>query len=358
VADATRLPALVLNRALLTRAYGRRYLDDYRRLAVAFDHRPETVFASVWQRAAAELGATVTGTWPTLEFRLGNARARVDGWDTHLDPPEAQRRADDKPFVVDRLGEVGLGVPEQHAFSLRSTGAALRHVRGGHGHWVVKPRSSAAGQGVTCGVRTPAELARALVAAGVFGSEFLLERQVEGSGYRFLVLDGELLDVVRRDPSSVEADGASTLRALIRAENVARVEAGGSRGSQLIHLDHDLLLALRSQGLDLETVPPAGTRTRVKQSNADAGRLDTHPVPLASVSAELVDDVKRAVSALGLRLAGVDVLTPDLGRGIAAAGGAILEVNTPAGLHFHSLTAGAPTGGHVATRILQRLLTS
>ncbi len=57
-----------------------------------------------------------------------------------------------------------------------------------------------------------------------------------------------------------------------------------------------------------------------------------------------------------MRLAGVDVVTPDLRKGLADAGGAIVEVNSPPGLHFHYLTANADQAGHVATRVLQRLL--
>lgn len=355
--SATWLTARIVNRALLVGAYGSRYLNEYRRLAATFERRPTTVPSSIWRMAAAELGATATGEWASgFEFQLRGSHARVDQWDTHLDPPDALRKADDKPFVVMRLADAGLGVPEQIVFSLRRIGRALEHLRRHPYKWVVKPRASAGGMGVTCGVETTSEFARAVVAAAPFGNEFVLERQIQGSGYRLLFLDGELLDIVQRDPSSVDGDGISTLRGLIRSENYARLEAEGRRGSQLIHPDHDLLLALRSQGLDLETIPPAGTRTRVKHSNADAGRLDAHSVPLSLVSREFVEDATRAVATLGLRVAGVDVVTPDLGKGIAAAGGAILEINAPPGLHFHYLTAGASAGDHVATRILERML--
>ena len=57
------------------------------------------------------------------------------------------------------------------------------------------------------------------------------------------------------------------------------------------------------------------------------------------MSPEVVDEAIRAVAAVGLRLAGVDIITPDLGKGIADAGGAIVEVNSPPGLHYHYLTA-------------------
>ena len=125
---------------------------------------------------------------------------------------------------------------------------------------MLKPRSGESGEGVTCDIESAADLARAFVAAAPLDSELVLERQVAGSVYRLLILDGELLDVVRRDPTSVVGDGASTVRDLIRAENHARTDAEGSRGNQLVHPDHDCLLALRAQQMTLASIPPAGVR--------------------------------------------------------------------------------------------------
>jgi D-alanine-D-alanine ligase-like ATP-grasp enzyme len=351
--------ARVTNRVLLQKAYGGSYLSEYRRLAAQFYRRPKTVLNDIWVSAAAEVGAAWSGDWSGgFEFRLGKAQARVDQWDTHLDPPEAIRRGLDKPLVVARLSDACVAVPEQLSFTLREVGHAVACVRRDAGPWVVKPRAGSGGLGVTCGVEKPADLARAIVAAAAFGGDFVLERQIVGAVYRFLILDGELLDVVRRDPSSIEGDGVATIRDLIRSENHARADAAGSRGNRLVPPDHDSLLALRAQQIDLESVPPAGVRHPVKHSNGDGGRFDTHSVPLPLVSLELADDATRAANAVGVRLAGVDIVTPDLGRGINAAGGAVVEVNAPPALHYHYLTANAADAGQVAAPILRRLLES
>lgn len=341
------------------RAYGSSYLRDYRRLVAQFDRRPKTVLNDIWTSAAAEVGATVSGDWSSgFSFRLGQSQARVDQWETHLDPPDAVRRALDKPLVADRLAGADVAVPEQISFSLREARQAAARLRRDAGRWVLKPRAGSSGAGVTCGIETPADLTRALVAAAPFGGEFVLERQQPGAVYRFLVLDGEVLDVVRRDPSSVEGDGVAAVRDLIRSENRARVDAAGGRGNQLVQPDHDCLLALRSQQIDLGSVPSAGARHPVKHSNGDGGRFDTHSISLSAVSSALLDDATRAVATVGLRLAGVDVVTPDLGRSLGAAGGVIVDVNAPPGLHYHYLTANTPAGDRVAALILQRLLQS
>jgi D-alanine-D-alanine ligase-like ATP-grasp enzyme len=349
--------ARATNRALLVKAYGTAYLNEYRQLVARFEQRPKTVLNDIWASAAAEVGAAVSGDWDSgFEFRRGKEQARVDGWETHLDPPEAIRQALDKPLVVARLTEIGVAVPEQVLFSRREVGRAAARVRHSAGRWVLKPRAGDSGEGVTCDIESTTDLARAFVSAAPLDSALVLERQIAGSVYRLLILDGELLDVVRRDPSSVEGDGTSTVRDLIRAENQARADAEGARGNQLVHPDHDCLLALRSQQMTLASIPSAGARHQVKRSNGDGGRLDTHSIPLSTVSPEVVAEATRAVAAVGLTLAGVDLVTPDLGKGIASAGGAIIDVNSPPGLHYHYLTANADQRSHVAARVLQRLL--
>lgn len=341
---------------MLTVAYGRRYLDAYRRLAAEFDRRPRGHIASIWQEAAAELDATIKGSWET-GFDVGRrgVRGRIWEWNTHLDSPAAIARADDKAFVADLVASLGSAVPEQLGFSLRQIGSALERVREHPGRWVVKPRSGAGGMGVTCGIERSPDVLRAAVAAATVQDELILERQVEGPVYRLLFLDGELLDVVRRDPSAVTGDGDSTIAELVSRENHARFEAGGARGNQLVRPDHDLLFALRSRGLKLETIPPEGVQTRVKHSNGDGGRFDTHSVASSTLPPQLVAAATNAVAALDLHLAGVDLVAPGPG---APTPGAILEINAPPALHYHYVTADGPSDARVATRVLDRVLSA
>ena len=117
--------ARATNRALLVKAYGSAYLSEYRQLVARFDQRPKTVLNDIWTSAAEEVGAAVSGDWDSgFTFRRGSELARVDGWETHLDPPEVVRRALDKPFAVARLSAGGIAVPEQISFSRRQIGHA------------------------------------------------------------------------------------------------------------------------------------------------------------------------------------------------------------------------------------------
>ena len=77
---------------------------------------------------------------------------------------------------------------------------------------------------------------------------------------------------------------------------------------------------------------------------------------LDEIGEALVADVARAAELVGVRLAGVDVITPDSQRSLADAGGVILEVNATPGLHYHYDISNPEQGVPVLVPILQHLL--
>src|SRR5207237_8732227 len=99
--------------------------------------------------------------------------------------------------------------PDFVEFSAHRPRSAFRFLARHGGPVVVKPAGSSGGFGVTCGVSTRLDLARAVLAAAAFGPRLIIERQHAGAVYRMLFLDGQLLDVVRRRPSHVTGDGRS-----------------------------------------------------------------------------------------------------------------------------------------------------
>jgi len=75
------------------------------------------------------------------------------------------------------------------------------------------------------------------------------------------------------------------------------------------------------------------------------------------VHTDVVSVTRRAAAALGVRLAGVDVVTSDLSVPLASSGGVVLEVNPIPGL-FHHYNVSNPNGAsRVAIPILEALLT-
>jgi len=318
-----------------------------------------TVNRRIWEEAASRLGAEVRDLGDgRFEIRRGGDRAEVWMHVTPLDDEATQRRTLDKATCHRLLSEAGTPLPAQVGFGLADPREARRALATG-GSWVVKPSSgTSSGQGVTVGVRSDRDLRRAVVRAARSDRDLILERQAPGEEYRLLLLDGELIGAVRRHPPRVVGDGVSTVAELVEAENRRRLSRHGEAGLVIVTLDLDALLTLERSGLSPRSVPPEDEAVVVKGSRSQAGAEEAETVPLAAVGEGLVADARGAAAAMGLRLAGIDLATPDLGRSLAEAGGAAIEINGTPGLHYHYLVRDPESAEPVAVPILEELLAS
>ena len=155
-----------------------------------------------------------------------------------------------------------------------------------------------------------AQLRRACLRAGRESRDLLVERQAPGDVLRILLYHGEPLDVLRRRPPTVVGDGRSTIAELIAAENDRRFAAAAGERPWVLRADLDCVFALEHAGLSLRSVPPAGERVAVKTAVSQNGPADNESI-LGETSDELLAEAALAARTLGVRLAGVDVITRD-----------------------------------------------
>lgn len=311
-------------------------------------------YREVWGEAAASVGGALREVHGSLlEVTCPGGRLRVRKNETSLDDPVTVALAADKALVLDLVARRGIPVPRHEVCRFDEVARAVRFARAVARPCVVKPaRFGIGGLGVTTGVRRRDEFVSALAYARVYDPEVVVEELVVGGVYRLLYLDGELLDAVLRLPPCVVSDGTSTVDELVERENRRRLEQGIAAAQTLVKRDRELRSTLHEQGLRLGTVAPAGTVVRLKRVVNDNCREDNRAA-LASVCRAVADAGAEAAAAVGLRLAGVDIITPDPGRPLERAGGVVLEVNSGPGLYYHYMRAGP--GVPVATLILERL---
>jgi cyanophycin synthetase len=347
---------LDLLRSLGVRNAWRRARDEARPAAIPLDGK-RVGYEEIWRDAADELGAQVTNlSGGFLEISRGTVRTRVWNHMVALDDGVALKLSLDKTLVHRLLAEAGLPVPSHTEFEAGNPQAAQALLADGGGPCVVKPVTSDAGSGTTTGVRTPVHLRRAILRASRLDSRILIERQAPGYAHRMLLLDGELLDVVKRYPPQVTGDGSSTISTLVAAENRRRMERADGH-PQLLRIDLDCLFTLEAAGLSLSSVLPAGERVAVKTAvSQNAPQENAGVLRHGNVSPALVEEARTAVDVLGLRLAAVEVVTPDTSVALREAGGVVLEVNGPPGLHYHYDIAEPEYAVRVAVPILKRLL--
>ena len=316
-------------------------------------------YDEVWRDAAEHCGASIVSRGDhAFEIHRGERMLRVCCNTTDLDSKEALELAGNKPAVHRLLSSHGLPTPQFAEFNLPTISRALAFLASAReaagAACVVKPaRDTGGGDGVTTGVTSPFELAWAIAAALPLGDELLIEQQVAGENYRLLYLDGKLVHAVRRNPPQVVADGHSTVDDLLNGLNADRVSRGVAESQVLVTRDLDLQRTLARQGWQLGSVPPAGTRVILKTVINENAADDNESV-CDQLCASIVEDGMLAVSRIGARLAGVDVVTTDISRSLSETGGVILEVNTTPGFHYHyrNRSGRFPVARHVLDTIL------
>lgn len=336
----------------------RRYLADRASARSWAPAARRAVYARIWAEAARIVGAECRelGDDFTLVSK-GAARTVVKFHNVQLNDPVTLELALVKPLVHRLLGESGVAVSVNREFTSTDTAPGLAMLDEFQPPFVVKPAAgTSGGSGVTCAIDSPADFRRAVLHASRVGERLLIERAVSGLEYRFLLLDGELLDVVRRDPVRLVGDGESSIARLISLENERRAAWKGLRGMSFLDIDLDCVLTLDQAGLDLRSVPPAGASVQVKSAANENGAGDNVTVDRDSIASELVAEARRAASALQLRLAGIDLITPDISQPLARSGGAVIEVNGTPGLHYHYLVADPASATRAAVPVLQTLL--
>jgi D-alanine-D-alanine ligase-like ATP-grasp enzyme len=315
------------------------------------------VYTAIWREAADAVGAEVRELGSGfLEVRRDGAAAKVWHQFVPLDDPVTLRLALDKPVVHGLLEGASVPVPDHLEWSFSDHAAALRFLAAAGGPCVIKAASgTGGGEGTTAGVDSPARLMRARLRAGRFGTRLLIERQVPGAVYRLLFLDGELIDVIRHVPPRLTGDGRATVEQLIDRENARRLAAAGAAGLSLLEVGLDTVFTLERQGLRLDSVVAEGETIAVQTVTND-NRLEDTETFREPLNPELVDAARRAAGAVGLRLAGVDVITPDASQPLERTGGAVAEVNGTPGIHHHYHVADAAIATPVAVPILERVL--
>ncbi len=314
-------------------------------------------YHTAWHEAAAALGAQVTDLGrDILEISKGPNMIRVRQNYTPLDHCVSLAVAGDKMLTNRLLARCGVPVPPSAEFSLDDLSPAEAFLNDTEEPCVVKPAVDAAGgSGVTTGIRTHWQLARAAASASVFGTRLMIQPHIDGDNYRLLYLDGELLDAVVLRSPSVTGDGRHRVKTLVQRTNADRLRADAVAGQRLLSFDFEMQRTLARQGLTLGSIVPAGQQVTLKSAVNENSGADTH-----SAKHLLCDSVVRtgmkAAASVGARMAGVDIITRDPGAPLAAQGGVVIEVNTTPGFYWHY--AKHDGACPVAQHVLQRLLST
>ncbi|MGE5575956.1 MAG: cyanophycin synthetase [Syntrophothermus sp.] len=219
---------------------------------------------------------------------------------------------------------------------------------------VVKPHNSNQGKGVSMQLHDPVEIRTAFRLAQNYSKEVIVERFIRGKDYRLLVVNGEVIAAAERVPAYVTGDGVHTVRQLVEIANRDPLR-GEDHELPLtrIKVDPTVVMVLARQGMTLDTVPAKGRRIYLRET----GNLSTGGTAVdvtGVVHPANLELAVRAVRAVGLDVAGVDLVVENIALPVEPQGGAIVEINAAPGLRMH-LYPSAGVSRDVASRIVDML---
>ncbi|HEU4568420.1 MAG TPA: cyanophycin synthetase [Marmoricola sp.] len=244
--------------------------------------------------------------------------------------------ASDKDLTTTLLAAAGLPVPRQE--SVRTADDAVRVADRIGYPVVVKPLDGNHGRGV-CLDLPDAEAVREAFPVAQEQSRrgsVVVESFVRGKDYRCLIIDGRMAAIAERVPAHVVGDGTSTVQELVDLTNAdPRRGVGHEKILTRIKVDAAAEETLAGQGHTLSSVPAEGEMVKL----ALTGNMSTGGISIDrtfEAHPENVEIAEEAARMIGLDIAGIDFICPDITQPVRETGGAICEVNAAPGFRMHT----------------------
>jgi cyanophycin synthetase len=218
---------------------------------------------------------------------------------------------------------------------------------------VVKPLDANHGRGVFLDLSLREEIERAVPVAAEEGRRVrtvVVEQFVPGLEHRLLVIGGRMVACAKGEHIHVTGDGRHTVAELIDLQINSDPRRGISEAmpNKTVKLEATVLAQLARAGVTPETVPTAGSRVLVNQ-------IGTHGIDAtALVHPDMAAMAERAARAVGLDIAGIDVIARDIAQPPHGQGAKVCEVNAGPQLMIHANPSQGP-GQPVGRAIVDEL---
>ena len=260
------------------------------------------LFQLGWGSRQKRLHATITGATSSIAVGIAN----------------------DKQLTKTLLEQAGVPVPDGATVS--TLAEAQRVARRLKGPATIKPLDANQAEGVTTTCTTPDEVERAFAHARKYGRQVIVEEFLAGRDYRVLVTGDTIAAASWRRPPCVTGDGTSTVRELVELENRNRA-LGDGHTDILTKIPMDDLAAatLVRQGHGFASVLPAGVSVDLR-GNASLSTGGTAEDVTDLLPQETREICIRAARTIGLDVAGIDLICPDISQPLREGAGGIIEV--------------------------------
>ncbi|MFH1861421.1 MAG: cyanophycin synthetase [bacterium] len=207
----------------------------------------------------------------------------------------------------------------------------------------IKPFKSCQGRGINLAASGEANIRSAFEYSRQHGERIMAQRYLSGNTYRLLIVDNCCAAVAQLIPPMIRGDGKATIAELLQRLNRDPLRDVGDKSKlTLVEFDEITKRILTERGYRAETILPEGEELPLKVSGS---------MRSGGSSRDVTDDVhpmnrflaERAAKVVGLNIAGVDIVTPNISASILDKGGAVIEVNAAPDFRMHlNPTLGVP----------------
>jgi cyanophycin synthetase len=308
-------------------------LKDLREIAADVALGPSTE-ALVKEAEARNMPWMELGTRAMIQLGYGVHQKRIQATLSNQTSILGVELASDKEGTKQILRSAGVPVPRGSVINyLDELEDAIADV-GGY-PIVIKPLNGNHGRGITINITNWKQAEVAYDAAKAVSKSVIVERFYTGRDHRVLVVNGRVVAVAERVPAHVVGDGRSTIQELIDETNRdPRRGTGHDNVLTKIEVDRTSWELLEQKGYDLDTVLPKGEICYLRAT----ANLST-----GGIAIDRTDDIhpenrwlaQRVVKIIGLDIAGIDVVTPDISKPLRDVDGVIVEVNAAPGFRMH-----------------------
>ena len=276
-----------------------------------------------------------------VQLGLGCNLRRIQATVTDRTSSIAVEIAQDKDETKRVLGNIGLPVPRGDA--VRTVEDAISVAQETSYPVILKPLDASHGRGISSRLDDAEALRGAWDVARQYSRRVVVEQFAEGRDHRVLVVDGKVVACAERVPAHVLGDGKRTVRELVEVAN-RDVRRGIGHAKILTHLPLDEQTAdyLVKGGRTVDSVPAPGEMVLLRPT-ANLSTGGTSIDRTEEMHPDNVTACEMAAAAVGLDIAGIDVMTKDISVPFRENGAVIIEVNAGPGIRMHTHpTEGTP----------------
>lgn len=157
----------------------------------------------------------------------------------------------------------------------------------------------------------------------------LMQTMIFGKEYRLLVLDKKIIGALEMIPPYIMGNGKDKIEYLIQKKQ--------NDTEKRTKIDKNLKLILKEQGMELDSVIPAGKKIFIRKNSslAEGGKVKD---VTENINPNIEKIVVEATKTVGRYLAGIDVICDDVSKSPQEQSFGILEINGKPDLYIHYLS--------------------